>query len=113
MTSVFLFGTLLAQSQFPDAFPQRRLTAPEDLQQVVGFAGASRDESAKRASVYQQYRFTTSFNRLKKALDEFADAYNQGTLDVKKIHLKMIIAASPMRSIAWRSAPVTRSAVHS
>jgi hypothetical protein len=85
MTSAFLFVTLLAQSQFPDGFPQRRLTAPEDLQQVVGFAGASRDESDKRASVYQQYRFTTSFNHLKKALDEFADAYNQGTLDLKKI----------------------------
>ena len=55
------------------------------MQQALGFSQPSDDESARRAAVYQQVRFTTSFNHLKKALDEFADAYNQGKLDVKKI----------------------------
>ena len=85
MSSALLFVTLLAQSQLPDAFPSHSPRAATELQQALGFSQNSDDESAKRAALSQQFRFTTSFNHLKKALDEFADAYNEGKLDVKKI----------------------------
>jgi hypothetical protein len=82
MSSVFLFVTLLAQSQFPDVLPAHGLRTASELQQTLGFAQPSDNESARKAAAY---RFTASFNHLKKALDEFASAYNQGKLDVKKI----------------------------
>jgi hypothetical protein len=85
MSSALLFVTLLAQSQWPDAFPQQNRRAAAAFQQVLNFSPPVDDEAAQRAAVYQQVRFTASFNHLKKALDEFADAYNQGKLDIKKI----------------------------
>ncbi|MBZ5591452.1 MAG: hypothetical protein LAP39_04395 [Acidobacteriia bacterium] len=33
----------------------------------------------------QRYQFATRFNRLTKSLNDFADSYNDGTLDLKKI----------------------------
>jgi hypothetical protein len=85
MSSALLFVTLLAQSQWPDAFPQQDRKAVTSLQQVLNFSQPVDEQSAQKAALYQQFRFTTSFNHLKKALDEFADAYNQGKLDLKKI----------------------------
>jgi len=85
MSSALLFVTLLAQSQWPDAFPQQNRRATAALQQVLNFSQPVGDENAQRVAKYQQFRFTTSFNHLKKALDEFADEYNHGALDLKKI----------------------------
>jgi hypothetical protein len=85
MSSALLFVTLLAQSQWPDAFPQQNRRATTDLQRALNFSQPVDDETAQRGAKYQQFRFTTSFNHLKKALDDFADAYNQGKLDLKKI----------------------------
>ncbi len=85
MSSSLLFVTLLAQSQFQDAFPAHIPSAAADLQQAPGFGQPSDQESAQKTDTCQQHRFTTSLNHLKKALDELANAYNQGKLDVKKI----------------------------
>ena len=82
MPSALLFVALLAQNQFPDSFPVHGPRAAADLRQTLGFSQPADPESARKASAY---RFSTSFNHLKKALDEFAEAYNQGKLDVKKI----------------------------
>jgi hypothetical protein len=85
MSSALLFVTLLAQSQWSDGVPPQNRTAAAALQQVLHFSQSGDDDAAKRAAIYQQFRFTTSFNHLKNVLDEFADEYNHGTLDLKKI----------------------------
>jgi len=83
MTSVLLFVTLFAQ--FPDAISQQNARAVAALQRDLTWSQAPEAESAKKAAECQERRFATSFNHLKKALDEFADAYNGGKLDLKKI----------------------------
>lgn len=85
MSSALLFVTLLAQTQGPDTLPPQNRRAVVTLQQALNSSRLFDDQSARRAALYEQLRFTTSFNHLKKALDEFADAYNQGKLDLKKI----------------------------
>jgi hypothetical protein len=85
MSSVLLFVTLLAQSQFPDAPPPPNLRAIAVMERAAARSEAPENESAKKVAECQERQFTSSFNHLKKALDEFADAYNQGKLDLKKI----------------------------
>ena len=83
MTSVLLFVALLAQ--FPDATSRQNASAVAVMERDAAWSQAPETESAKKAAECQERRFTTSFNHLKKALDEFADAYNEGKLDLKKI----------------------------
>jgi len=85
MSPVFLFVTLLAQSQFPDSSPQPNLRAVAAMERTAAWSQAPENDLVKRVAACQERQFTTSFNHLKKALDEFADAYNQGKLDLKKI----------------------------
>jgi len=85
MSSALLFVTLLAQSQFPHAFSHRNVGAAVVWQPTLDWSQASDKESAKKAAECHELRFTTSFNHLKEALDDFAEAYNQGKLDLKKI----------------------------
>jgi hypothetical protein len=85
MSSALLFITLFAQSQFPYTFPQQNARTAVVWQQTLNWSQASENESAKKAAECRERRFTTSFNHLKEALNDFAEAYNQGKLDVKKI----------------------------
>jgi len=87
MSSALLFVTLLAQSQFPDSHSWQTAKTSAALQRALGWSRAFESESARKDAECQQLRFTASFNHLKKALDEFADAYNQGRLDLKKIEV--------------------------
>jgi hypothetical protein len=85
MSSAFLFVALFAQSQLTDAFPKHNARAYAVLQRELALSLAPDRESARKAAECQAQRFATTFNRLKKALNEFADTYNQGVLDLKKI----------------------------
>jgi hypothetical protein len=85
MSSALLFVARLAQSRWSDGVPPQNRRAAAALQQVLHFSQSSDDDAAKRAAIYRQFRFTSSFNHLKKVLDEFADEYNYGALDLKKI----------------------------
>jgi len=67
--------------------PQPR-PAPENRHREAGAPGSGAHPgecAAPQAAACQRYQFATSFNRLTKSLNEFADAYNLGTLDLKKI----------------------------
>lgn len=83
MSSVRSLVTLLAQ--FPDTFPRQNARAAAAMERALAWSQAPENDSAKKAAACQERRFTASFNHLKNALDDFADAYNQGRLDVKKI----------------------------
>jgi hypothetical protein len=54
-------------------------------QELLQSASAPESTQPAMAAAHQRYQFATRFNRLTKSLNEFADSYNQGTLDLKKI----------------------------
>jgi len=83
MSPALLFVALLAQ--LPDSLQQHNARVVAALQRQLVWSQPAQDESAQKAAEYQAQRFAASFNHLKKALEDFADSYNQGILDVKKI----------------------------
>jgi len=84
MSPALLFVTLFAQSVWTGQIPGQHARTLGTLPQVADEASQETARSTKEVAC-QRYEFATSFNRLTKSLNEFADSYNQGTLDLKKI----------------------------
>lgn len=85
MSSALLFATLLAQSVWTGHIAGRHSRTLGSLPQVLDLASLPETARPTPDVVYQRHQFATSFNRLTQSLNEFADSYNQGTLDLKKI----------------------------
>ena len=85
MSSALLFVTLLAQSAWTDPNPGQHPRTVIARPEFLDLAPTPETAQSTQAAAFQRYQFATSFNRLTKSLNEFADAYNLGTLDLKKV----------------------------
>jgi len=84
MSPALVFVTLFAQSVWTGQIIGQKSRTLGTLPQVANEASQETARSTKEVAC-QRYEFAISFNRLTKSLNEFADSYNQGTLDLKKI----------------------------
>jgi cell wall assembly regulator SMI1 len=85
MSSALLFVTLLAQSVWAGHIPGQPSRTVVTTPLVLDLAPNPESAQSAQAASFQRHQFATRFNRLTQSLNEFADAYNEGTLDLKKI----------------------------